>query len=110
MRIEFHSQTEERLRAALAGKPGIFKLFYDVVECGCNGVLVLLIVDEPEPTDIEVEGGPFRFVVDNRQEAQFDAVMRLEADPGYPSFKVTSDGSMFSSNLRVRDERRAQNE
>lgn len=106
MEIQFNAMTEERLRSSMAGRPGTFKLFYDVVDCGCNGVLVLRLVDQPERTDIPVDGGPFHFVVDAKQESQFDMVMKLEADPGYPSFKLTSDGSLFGSNIRLRDERK----
>lgn len=105
MNIEFNMLTKERLQESLGDRPGYFKLFYDVEGCGCNGVLVLLIVKEPYDTDVKVQAEPFSFLVDGRQESLFDATMRLEADVNYPSFKLTSDSSFFSSNIKITDTR-----
>lgn len=105
MKLIANAWTEARLKDSLGAQPGYFKLYYDTEDCGCNGVLVLRIVDEPYPTDIQLAAEPFSFVVDGRQESLFDEVMRLEADPGYPSFRLVSDSSIISSDVRIRDER-----
>ncbi|KAA9004215.1 iron-sulfur cluster biosynthesis family protein [Paenibacillus spiritus] len=103
MRIELDTLTEERLRHSLKGRPGIFKLYYDTEDCGCNGVLVIQIVEEPYPTDIRIQEEPLAFVVDRQQESQFDEEMRLRADPDYPSYSLSSDGTWFGVNIRVKD-------
>lgn len=105
MKIVLDALAKERLQQSLDGRPGIFKPFYDVQECGCNGVLVLLLISEPYDTDVSLESEEFTFVLDNRQSHQFDEAMRLVADPNYPSFKLLSDSGVFSSNIRLRDTR-----
>ncbi|QDY85697.1 iron-sulfur cluster biosynthesis family protein [Paenibacillus polymyxa] len=103
--LELDSLSVERLASVLSGRPGMFKLFYDTEDCGCNGVLVILVVDAPNATDIAVQSNSYSFWIDRQQEQQFDSRMRLEADPSYPSFKLSSDAGMFSSNIRIQDRR-----
>lgn len=105
MQIQLDPLTTGRLEESLKGIPGSFKLFYDTEDCGCNGVLVLLIVSQPNATDIVFQHEPFVFLCDRQQESLFDEVMRLEADEQYPSYKLTSDSTLFGSNIRVRDTR-----
>ncbi|WP_379147127.1 iron-sulfur cluster biosynthesis family protein [Paenibacillus sp. sgz500992] len=105
MQIQLDPLTSGRLEESLNDKPGSFKLFYDTEDCGCNGVLVLLIVNEPNTTDIVFQQQPFVFLCDRQQESLFDEVMTLEADELYPSYKLTSDSTLFGSNIRVRDAR-----
>lgn len=107
MRVEWNERTEQKLAERMGDHPGYFKLFYDVQECGCNGVLVLQIVNKPYPTDLPVEAVRFSVVVDAKQESLFDQVMRLEADVSYPTFKLTSDSGILSSNISVADTRQA---
>ncbi len=103
--LELDSLSVERLASVLSGRPGMFKLFYDTEDCGCNGVLVILVVDAPNATDIAIQSNSYSFWIDRQQEQQFDSRMRLEADPSYPSFKLSSDAGMFSSNIRIQDRR-----
>ncbi|SET19684.1 iron-sulfur cluster biosynthesis family protein [Paenibacillus sp. NFR01] len=105
MHIELDPLTLSRLEDHLAGKPGVFKIFYDTEDCGCNGVLAIQIVDEPLATDIRFQEEPYPFVCDRQQESLFDDVMRLQAEENYPSFKVSSDSTLFGSNVRVTDKR-----
>ncbi len=105
MHIQLDTLTTNRLHKSLAGQPGSFKLFYDTEDCGCNGVLVIQIITEPNATDIVFQQEPFTFLCDRQQESLFDEVMRLEAEENYPSYKLTSDSTLFGSNIRVRDTR-----
>ncbi len=105
MIILIDSYTEEKLAESLAGGPGFFKLFYDTEDCGCNGVLAIKIVEQPLDTDIQVPVNKFTFLIDKQQESLFDHVLKLEADRNYPSFKVTSDSALYSSNVRIKDAR-----
>jgi uncharacterized protein YqkB len=105
MNLQLNSLTKERLQESLGDNPGYFKLFYDVEDCGCNGVLVLQIVSQPWNTDIHIQADPFTFLVDARQESLFDASMRLEADERYPSYRLVSDASIISSNIKLKDVR-----
>ncbi|AIQ35739.1 hypothetical protein R50345_14585 [Paenibacillus sp. FSL R5-0345] len=103
MFIQLNSQTIEKLEKNLGERLGYFKLFFDTEGCGCNGVIVIQIISEPHPTDIEVQKEPFTFFVDRQQESLFDEQMRLEADENYPSFRLRSDSSLLGSNIRVKD-------
>lgn len=105
MFIQLNSLTNEKLKESLGERPGYFKLFFDTEGCGCNGVIVIQIISEPNATDIEVQKKPFSFFVDRQQESLFDEWMRLEADESYPSFKLSSDSSLFGSNIRIKDTR-----
>lgn len=103
MKIELNALTIERLRESLGGQAGYLKLFFDTEGCGCNGVIVILIVSKPDITDIEVQTEPFSFLVDRQQADLFDESMRLVADENYPSYKLVSDSALFSNNIRTRD-------
>lgn len=105
MIILIDSYTEEKLAQSLAGRPGFFKLFYDTEDCGCNGVLAIEILEQPLDTDIKVTVETFTFLIDRQQESLFDNVLKLEADRAYPSFKVTSDSALYSTNVRIKDVR-----
>ncbi|UQZ36668.1 hypothetical protein C2I18_25915 [Paenibacillus sp. PK3_47] len=105
MKVLLNELTTQRLEDSLGGQPGNFKLFYDTEDCGCNGMLVIMIVKEPNATDIVFQQEPFVFLCDRQQESLFDEVMKLEADEGYPSYKLTSDSTLFGSNIRVKDAR-----
>lgn len=103
--LELDSLTVERLDSALSGRPGMFKLFYDTEGCGCNGVIVIMVITTADATDREVQSEPYSFWVDRQQEQQFDSRMRLEADPDYPSFRLISDAGILSGNVRIQDVR-----
>ncbi|WP_312876273.1 iron-sulfur cluster biosynthesis family protein [Paenibacillus agri] len=105
MIILIDAYTEDRLAQSLGERPGFFKLFYDTENCGCNGVLAIGILEQPLDTDIKVTVSTFTFLIDRQQESLFDNVLKLEADPTYPSFKVTSDSALYSTNVRIIDVR-----
>jgi len=105
MNIEMNDITRDILKDSLGNRPGCFKLFIDTEDCGCNGVIVILIVEEPNRTDITFQTEPFTFLVDPQQKPQFEEKLRLQADENYPSFKLSSDSNIYSSNVRLRDVR-----
>lgn len=107
MKIEMNEVTEQRLRESMGDGAGCFKLYYDVESCGCNGVLTIQLLDTPWKTDVVVQELPFKFVIDRQQQQQFDEIMTVEADPGYPSYKITGSTGLFSSNVRLHDLRSA---
>jgi uncharacterized protein YqkB len=98
--------TTGKLKQSIGDKGGIIKLFYDTEDCGCNGVLVLQVLDQPYPTDIQVENEPFTIFIDRQQAPLFDDIMSVEADPVFPVYKVASDDSVFSTNVPVKDLRK----
>lgn len=103
MKIGMNEATVERLRERMGDGGGCFKLYYDVESCGCNGVLTIQLLDTPWKTDVAVQERPFKFVVDRQQQQQFDEIMTVEADPGYPSYKISGSTGLFSSNVRLVD-------
>ncbi|MEN1984601.1 iron-sulfur cluster biosynthesis family protein [Paenibacillus hubeiensis] len=105
MRISITDLAAERLTAGLGEQPGYFKLFYDTENCGCNGVLVIDIVDQPGALDEPVETNLGTFYVDPKQQLNLEESMKLDTEPNYPSFRLSSDSGVLNGNLRVRDAR-----
>jgi len=105
MKLEINDLAAVRLQESLGDQPGIFKLFVDTEGCGCNGMIVIQIINEPLSTDLEIDSQPFAFVCDRQQESIFDEVMRLGADENYPSYKLTSDSNTFGTNIKLIDKR-----
>ncbi|MNP70298.1 hypothetical protein D3C76_1665160 [compost metagenome] len=68
-------------------------------------MIVILIVDKPNPFDVEITTNMTPFLVDPKQQFNLDASMKLDAEENYPAFKLTSDANIFSSNIRTRDMR-----
>ncbi|WP_438432820.1 iron-sulfur cluster biosynthesis family protein [Gorillibacterium sp. sgz500922] len=105
MRIEMNDETERRLLERIGDRPGCVKLYYDIEDCGCNGVLILQILDEPLDTDLRIQGKLFEMAVDPQQAQRLDEVMRVEAEPGFPTFRISSDSGWYGSNVPVVDAR-----
>ena len=105
MLIQVTPLAEEKLRAKLGDQPGIFKLFYDTEGCGCDGINVLLIVNEASNEDISIEAGSLNFIVSRQQEIFYEEKMRLDAEAPFSSFKLDSDSQIYGKNIQVRDVR-----
>ncbi|WP_379129782.1 iron-sulfur cluster biosynthesis family protein [Paenibacillus sp. sgz500958] len=105
MIIQVTPTAEKKLIERLGDQPGIFKLFYDTVDCGCDGINVLLIVDETGPEDLTIEAGKLSFAVSRQQEIFYEERMRLDAEDRFSSFKLDSDSQIYGTNVLVRDTR-----
>lgn len=105
MHIQITDLAAARLTESLNDQPGYFKVFYDTEGCGCNGILVLLIVDEPAALDEQIETNLVPFYVDPKQQLNLEQHMKLDTEENYPSFTLSSDSGVLSSNVRVRDTR-----
>ncbi|RAV02360.1 iron-sulfur cluster biosynthesis family protein [Paenibacillus sp. YN15] len=106
MEVRMNAFTTEKIKQTMGDKGGIIKLFYDAEDCGCNGVLVLQVLDQPYPADIRVQDEPLAIFIDRQQAPLFDDIMNVEADPVFPVYKVASDDSVFSTNVPLRDLRK----
>lgn len=105
MHIQITDLAAARLTESLNDRPGYFKVIYDMEGCGCNGIIAILIVDEPEALDVQIETNLVPFYVDPKQQLNLEQHMKLDTEPNYPSFKLSSDSGVLSSNVRVRDAR-----
>lgn len=103
MKIRMNDFTSAKIKESIGANGGSLRLFYDTEDCGCNGVLVLQLLDQPHATDLLVEESPFPVFLDRQQESLFDDVMIIEADPEFPVFKVASEGSLFNRNVPMKD-------
>lgn len=103
MKIQVSALAEQKLREALGDQPGYFKLFYDTVDCGCDGITVLLIRSEPDIGDIEIDAGTLPFLINPQQEIFYEELMLLDVEPNYPSYKLSSNSTIYSSNVKTRD-------
>jgi len=109
MMIQVTPLAGKKLTERLGNQPGIFKLFYDTEDCGCDGINVLLIVDEAASGDIAIDAGGLPFVVARQQEIFYEEKMRLDAEERLSAFKLDSDSQIYGTNVMVRDVRKAQN-
>ncbi|WP_342555820.1 iron-sulfur cluster biosynthesis family protein [Paenibacillus sp. FSL R7-0652] len=107
MHIQITDLAAQRLTKSLNDQPGYFKVFYDMEGCGCNGVVVLLIADEPAALDEQIETNLVPFYVDPKHQLNLEPNMKLDAQENYPAFVLSSDSGVISSNLRLRDARKA---
>ncbi|MEC0124858.1 iron-sulfur cluster biosynthesis family protein [Paenibacillus pabuli] len=105
MYIQITDLAAARLTKSLNDQPGYFKVIYDLEGCGCNGIIAILIVDQPEALDVQMETNLVPFYVDPKQQLNLEQHMKLDTEPNYPSFKLSSDSGVLSSNIRVRDAR-----
>lgn len=107
MHMQITDLAAQRLTESLNDQPGYFKVFYDMEGCGCNGVVVLLIVDEPAALDEQIETNLVPFYVDPKHQLNLESSMKLDAQANYPAYTLSSDSGVISSNLRLRDARAA---
>ncbi|MFC3746251.1 iron-sulfur cluster biosynthesis family protein [Paenibacillus sp. GCM10012306] len=103
MIIQVTSLAERKLKERLGDQPGVFKLFYDTVGCGCDGINVILIVDHAEPGDQQVDAGALPFIISGQQAIFYEDKMRLDGEEHFSSFKLSSDSQLYSKNILVRD-------
>jgi len=103
MNIQITPLAREKLIDALGDQVGFFKLFYDTVDCGCDGITVILIMKEPDKGDIEIEAGSLPFLINPQQEIFYEELMSLDVDQNFPSFKLYSNSTIYNSNVKTRD-------
>ncbi|WP_410514975.1 iron-sulfur cluster biosynthesis family protein [Paenibacillus sp. BR2-3] len=109
MNIQVTPLAEKKLKERLGDQPGIFKLFYDTEGCGCDGINVLLLVNEAESGDRPIEAGALPFIVSRQQEIFYEEKMRLDTEEQFTSFKLDSDSQIYGKNVLVRDIRSTTN-
>ncbi|WP_018883012.1 iron-sulfur cluster biosynthesis family protein [Paenibacillus massiliensis] len=103
MHIQISELAAQRMTEALEGRSGYFKLLYDTEGCGCNGVIVLRIVDQLESLDEMLETNALPIFVDPKQRHNLEEAMRLDAEPNFPSFSLVGDSGTYSTNIRIYD-------
>ncbi|MNN12523.1 hypothetical protein D3C76_87580 [compost metagenome] len=103
IKIEITPLAEQRIQETLGDKPGVIKLIYDTEGCGCDGINRLLIQRESGKFDTPIDAPPFNFVVDQQHQIFYEANLRLDAEANYPVFKLSSDSSIYSTNVSIED-------
>ncbi|MGQ3478838.1 iron-sulfur cluster biosynthesis family protein [Paenibacillus sp. TY11] len=66
---------------------------------------MLKIVSAPDNGDLEVQAGNLPFLVSGQQAIYFEKSMRLDADERFPVYKLSSDSTFYSNNVKTRDVR-----
>jgi uncharacterized protein YqkB len=105
MKIQITPLAELKLKQHLGSQPGIFKLFYDTVGCGCDGINVLLIVNHAGEGEVPVEAGQLPFIISRQQEIFYEEQLKLDAEEHFSSYKLSSNSQIYGSNILVRDVR-----
>lgn len=108
MHIKIDELAQRKLATALGDRSGYFKIFYDTEGCGCEGINVLLLVDTPLQTDLNVDSDKFHFIVDQQHKIFYNEQLFLEGDPEFPTFKLYSDDSGYGNRVPIRDLRAVQ--
>lgn len=101
--IEITPLAEQRIQESLGDKPGVIKLIYDTEGCGCDGINRLLIQHESGKFDTSIDAPPFTFVVDQQHQIFYEQSLKLDADQNYPTFKLSSDSAIYSTNVTIQD-------
>ncbi|WP_342435981.1 iron-sulfur cluster biosynthesis family protein [Paenibacillus sp. FSL L8-0436] len=103
MKIQITPLAERKLKERLGDQPGLFKLFYDTEGCGCDGINVLLIVNEAQSGDVSIDADELPFIISRQQEIFYEEQMRLDAEERFSSFKLDSHSQIYGKNILVRD-------
>ncbi|SFB16972.1 Uncharacterized protein YqkB [Cohnella sp. OV330] len=105
MRIEWTIEAAAALQAKFDPPVRVWKLVSDNEGCGCavNGVPFLWAVDEPAPGDLRADGEPIELWYEPRHAVYFDDVLRISYDGANRSFKLSSDGQIYTNSLGIVD-------
>ncbi|MFD1954811.1 iron-sulfur cluster biosynthesis family protein [Paenibacillus thailandensis] len=103
MHIQFSEAAADKLRPYLADGKLRLKFVHDTEGCGCvvSGVPALHLVRESGPDDRIASGEPFDFLYEPRHEIYYEPNMRIGFDPAGGSFTLTSDGQIYSTNVKL---------
>lgn len=101
--IEITPLAQQRIQERLGEQPGVIRLIYDTEGCGCDGINRLLIQQERGKFDTSIDAPPFNFVVDQQHQIFYEQTLKLDADPNYPTFKLSSDSATYSTNVNIQD-------
>ncbi|MFC4597975.1 iron-sulfur cluster biosynthesis family protein [Cohnella hongkongensis] len=107
MIIDWSEEALAELAVRYGEKARIWKLVSDSAGCGCamNGVAALWLIDGPEQGDLQAESNGADVWYEKRHEIFFDERMRVSYEPSRRAFKLSSDGQIYSNQLRLEDRR-----
>ncbi|MDB4868913.1 MAG: iron-sulfur cluster biosynthesis family protein [Cohnella sp.] len=107
MKVLWSSDAVEELRKRYGSDVKIWRLVYDTEGCGCavNGVPALWAVNAPEPGDTAADSDPFTLWHDPRHALYFEDTLRISYQPETRSFRLASDGQIYTSRMVLGDRR-----
>src|SRR5262245_51437666 len=87
----------------------VWKLVFDSEGCGCSvdGVPALWAIDQPAPDDLQARCDGVEVWYEKRHEVFFDEPLTITYLPEFRSFKLSSDGQIYTSRLIMQDRRTA---
>ncbi|WP_230202412.1 iron-sulfur cluster biosynthesis family protein [Paenibacillus ihumii] len=103
IKLEVSPLAARRIQEKLGEQSGVIKLYYDTEGCGCDGINTLLIQNRQGEFDIPLDAGDLSFVVDRQHQIFYEDLLWLDAEENYPTFKLSSKSSTYSSNVQLRD-------
>ncbi|MFC5531862.1 iron-sulfur cluster biosynthesis family protein [Cohnella yongneupensis] len=82
-----------------------WKLVFDTEGCGCsvNGVPTFWHVSSPDPDDIQAGSNGVEVWIKPQHELFFDEILRVTYLPEHRSFKLASDGQIYTNRLKLQD-------
>ncbi|MDG0813016.1 iron-sulfur cluster biosynthesis family protein [Cohnella rhizosphaerae] len=105
MRIEWTREAAAALQAKFDPPVRVWKLVSDNEGCGCavNGVPFLWAVDAPAEGDLRADSEPVEVWYEPRHAVYFDDALRVSYDGANRSFKLSSDGQIYTNALGTVD-------
>lgn len=105
MKIEWSEEAASALRSKFDPPVRVWKLVSDNEGCGCavNGVPFLWAVDGPAPGDVRADSAPVELWYEPQHAVYFDEVLRVSYDGTARSFKLSSDGQIYTNRLGTVD-------
>lgn len=105
MKITLDQQAIEIINQRLGESAGQVRLVYDTEGCGCYGITVLHLVDEPLKHDEPIENADFTFWIDPQRAVFYEDEMTLSGDPITKTFRLAGNSQIYSSNVGLEDMR-----
>lgn len=103
MFIEWSKEAIREAEARFGTGAKQWKLVFDTEGCGCavNGVPTFWIVASPDPQDKQAETNFGEAWIKPQHELYFDDRLRVSFVPEHRSFKLASDGQIYTNRLKL---------
>ena len=107
--IQWSEEAIQAVQARFGSEAKVWKLVFDSEGCGCSvdGVAALWAITAPEIGELQADSNQLEVWYEKRHEVFFDHLMRISYLPEHRSFKLASDGQIYSNRLKLDDKRKS---
>lgn len=103
MHIEWSERAIDEVTARFGDDAKPWKLVFDAEGCGCavDGVPTLWHVASSEPEDVQIGSNVGQMWINPKHLIFFEDRLRIDYLPDHRSFKLASDGQIYTSRLKL---------